>query len=87
MSKKDFERNRFNFLITEARMGLTFCSIALGAADSVERRARNQLNARKAYDAVARFRRDLALTKSQEARLNGLMDKMRANLVQLGERL
>jgi hypothetical protein len=86
MEEEEFQRNRFNFLITEAHTGLTFADIALTVPIDNEKRSRNTINARLAYDTVGRFRCDLILSESQEAELNGLLNKHRANLVQLGEK-
>ena len=50
-----FETNnriRFEALMTDSRVGLTFAHLASEAVVGSEKRTRNQLNARKAYDAV-----------------------------------
>jgi len=42
----------FEALRTDTKVGLTFSALASEAAESSERRIRNQMNARKAYDTV-----------------------------------
>ena len=84
-SRDDFERASFDFLLTEARTGLTFSTIALGAEDDVYKIDRNTANARAAYDTVLRFRSGLVLSESQQGNLDALVTQLRANLLKLGE--
>jgi len=87
MDQDEFQRNRFTFLISEARTGIMFCNIALSATDNIEMRKRNIFNARRSYDQIAHSRRGLILTESQEAELNKAVNKLRKDLSRLGEPL
>jgi hypothetical protein len=85
--QEKLQRTRFGFLIADARIGLTFCRIALIASNNIEMRERNTFNALRAYDGILRSQADLILTKSQEATLNQLTEKLHARLMRLGEML
>ena len=61
-----FETNirlRFEALMTDSRVGLTFARLASEAAAGSEKRIRNQANARKAYDTVLSLSRKIDLSE------------------------
>jgi hypothetical protein len=45
MQEEEFQRIRFNFLMADVSIGLTFCRIALNASDKIEMRERDTFNA------------------------------------------
>ncbi len=67
----EFDKTRSEFPNTELQAGLTFCRLALDAQDAAKR-ARNRINARKAYRAILHFSKDAALTPSQARTLKEL---------------
>ena len=83
-----FETNtrlRFDALMIDSRVGLTFATLASEAASGSEKRIRNQANARRAYDAVLRASDDTSFTESQTQELAGKMKVLKSALEALGE--
>ena len=74
------------FLRAELRIGFTASKIAL-RADTTERQNRNRVAARKAYDALQRFRPKAILTKDQVQEIDMRTEELRAQLRLLGERV
>jgi hypothetical protein len=81
----DLNATGLEFLTTEVNTALTFTEIALGAGDDVDKVERNRLNARKAYDTVLRFRDRVAMSKTQSEALDSQMERLRNDLLKLGE--
>ena len=79
-------RLQFKALRTDSRIGLTFATLASGAAGT-EKRIRNQANARKAYDAVLSGSRKMSLSEDERQELTAGLDKLRSALGVLGEQL
>ena len=71
-------------LLTELRTGLTFARVALDSAED-EKRYRNRLNARKAYDTYIKLRNQVALTADESRTLESKLAELRASLALLGE--
>jgi len=72
------------FLKTELETGITFANLALSATD--ERKvARNTANARKAYDTAMKFMVGASLGADDSALLDPRLEKLRRQLVALGE--
>lgn len=65
-------------------MGFTLARIA-GRAARVEKRERNRVNARKAYDTAVRFMGKLQMTAPEEAELRAKSVKVQKELKLLGE--
>jgi hypothetical protein len=84
---EDFSASGFEFLMTEVGTGLTFAEIALGAGDDLDKIERNTLNARKAYEAVLRFRDRVQMSEVQSEALDRKIKQLRTDLLQLGEGL
>lgn len=59
--KLDYERNKFDFVITELELGTTFAETAL-SSESNEKAERNVRHARRAYQTAGRFRKDSSFT-------------------------
>ena len=74
------------FAKAELRAGLTFSHIALQSA-SQEKRERNRINARKAYDALLRFVDESALSVEGAEGFPNLLAQLKSNLLQLGEKV
>jgi hypothetical protein len=84
-----FETNnrlRFEALMTDSRVGLTFARLASEAAVGSEKRIRNQGNARKAYDAVLSLSRKSSLSAVESQGLAEGLTRLRSELEALGER-
>jgi len=74
------------FLRTELETGLMLARIAR-SAKRADKRNRNLLNARKAYDAVLRFMPGVMLTTSQTKELKKKLERLKKELRALGEDL
>lgn len=73
-----------DFLRCEIDTGLTLAKIALDA-NRRDRRNRNRLNARKAYDTVLRFMPRVSLTREEVSEMKIRVEHLKAELVRLGE--
>lgn len=73
-----------DFLRLEIDTGLTLAKIALDA-NRRDRRNRNRLNARKAYDTVLRFMPRVSLTPEEVSEMKIRVEHLKAELVRLGE--
>ena len=73
-----------DFLRSEIDTGLTLAKIALDAHRR-DRRNRNRLNARKAYDTVMRFMPRVNLTPEETSEMKIRVEHLKAELVRLGE--
>lgn len=82
----NFQRSAMHFLRAEIHIGLGLAKISLGA-NSSEKRERNRTNARKAYDAILRFRRDEELSSGDRAEIEAGLAKLRSALKSLGEKI
>jgi len=72
------------FLRTELDTGLTLARIAR-SAKRADKRNRNLLNARKAYEAVVRFMPGVMLTNGQTRELKNKLERLKKELRTLGE--
>lgn len=73
-----------NFLRAEIETGLTLVRIAR-SAKRADKRNRNLLNARKAYDTVLRFIPAVILTTSQSKEIRNRLERLKKELHTLGE--
>ena len=88
LTPDEFNATGLDFLMTEVTTGLTFSKIALsGGRDDPDKVQRNTWNARKAYDAVLRFRERVQMSKAESEALDSEMEQLRSDLLQLGEAL
>ncbi len=76
---------RIQAVFADLRVGLTLVRIATRAKPRSATRARNQTNARKAYDAVVRFSKGLAFTPAEEQKLKDGLAEIKSTLQELGE--
>lgn len=74
------------FLRTELRTGLTMARIAF-EAQSRDKLDRNRVNARKAYDTALRFLAKTPLREEEAEEIRGMITRLKAALMQLGEEL
>ena len=79
-----FRQVSTDFLKVDVATALTFAGIALQTNDS-EKRERNCRNARVAYDTVLRLIERVDLTDEDSQILNGNLERLKSELVQLGE--
>lgn len=78
-------RASVNFLKTDLNTALTFSAIAMQAHER-SKRDRMRQNARKAYDTVLRFMQRVELTPQDAQFLTSNLNRLRADLISLGEK-
>jgi acetylornithine/succinyldiaminopimelate/putrescine aminotransferase len=76
--------NGVNFLHSEIETGLTLVRIAQ-SAKRADKRNRNLVNARKAYETVLRFMPAVVLTTSQSRHMRNKLERLKKELQTLGE--
>ena len=76
--------NGLNFLRAELDIGRTLVRIAR-SANRADKRNRNLLNARKAYESVLRFMPGVILTTSQSKEIKNKLEQLKKQLRSLGE--
>lgn len=79
------DRTGFSFLLNDVEIALTLTRIAQDAESDPEKRARNQKNARRAYDAVTSLMGRVALTGEEEQELTQKLVQLKSELHLLGE--
>ncbi len=79
------DRTGFSFLLQDVEIALTLTRIAHDAESDSEKRARNQKNARRAYDTVIGLMSRVSLTADEEQELTGKLRQLKAELELLGE--
>ena len=72
------------FLRAELQTGLTLARIAQSAKDA-DKRNRNLLRAREAYEAVLHFMPTVILTLSQSNEIQSKLDRLKSELQKVGE--
>lgn len=75
-----------DFLLVDSEIALTFAGLALQTADDEKRRRRIQV-ARKAYDTIRRMREGIELSKTESAKLDSNVHRLKSDLQRLGESL
>ena len=79
--------NIVKFLKIDLDVALTFAQIALRSHSDQQKRARNQANARKAHDSVARWKNKLEVSQPDASEIDAKFQELRSALEKLGERL
>ena len=79
------DRTGFSFLVSDVELALTLTRIAQDAATDSEKRARNQNNARHAYDTITSLMGRVALTAEEEQELTTKLGQLKSELHLLGE--
>ena len=77
---------QLTFLDSEADTGITLAGIAVGASDS-DKKSRNILNARKAYDAIISRLQDLPASTPGLKAVRKKMETLQDMLRSLGEQI
>jgi hypothetical protein len=83
-----FERTEsagFDFLISDLDLAFTLARIAKQSGENAAKRARNLKNARRAYDTVEELSHRVALTGTHHKEFHDKLQKLKAELEQLGE--
>ena len=75
-----------DFLKIDVQTALTFCQIARETHD-LRKKLRNRHHARQGYDAILRLRQRVILTEEEALDLAENLEKLRGQLVKLGEAL
>lgn len=81
--KEMANQNGVTLIPAELETGLAFAQIAKRSAH--EKRDRNRKNARKAYDAVLRFRERVHCSSRDADVMNEKLERLRTDLAELGE--
>lgn len=76
---------RAGAVLADLRVGLTLAKLALEALPGSDKRRRNTINARKAYDSVVSFMDTISFTRAEERQLNDGLAGLKYALEQLGE--
>lgn len=79
------DRTGFFFFMNDVELALTMTRIAREGSDDSEKRARNQKNARRAYDTVTGLTCRVALTGEEEQELARKLTQLKSELQSLGE--
>lgn len=79
------EKTGAKFLITDLGLAMTMIHIASDADVESEKRARNQANARHAYDDVSRIRLHVPLSEHERQDVDHRLAELRSALEELGE--
>lgn len=86
MAQRD-DASGIHFLLTELQTGLVFAEVAQSTQPSEEKRRTNTANARKAHDTFLHFRDRVAPSEEETMKMDALLDKLKAALRDLGERV
>lgn len=79
--------NGVQFLNIDLDVALNFAKIALDSRRDHDKRTRNQANARKAHDAVIHWKERLGISGRDALGIDAKLQKLRAALEELGEKL
>lgn len=79
------DRTAFSFLLSDVELALTLTRIAQDADTDSDKRARNQHNARRAYDTVTGLTGRVALTGEEQQELASKLGRLKSELHLLGE--
>ena len=74
-----------SFLIRDLELMMKLTRIAADPSQSSEKRKRNRVNARHAYESVSRISRDAVLHNQERREVNSGLARLRSALEQLGE--
>jgi hypothetical protein len=86
MAKDLADRSGLAFLNAELRTGLTLSRIALSAIHQ-DKRERNRINARKAYDAILHYLPEANLSAREAEEIETRLAELRSELQLLGEKI
>jgi hypothetical protein len=83
---EEIEKAGAMFFITDLELALTLTRIAGDAAENSATKARNQANARHAYDEISRISYGAVLTDNDRGDVANKLAELRSALEQLGEK-
>lgn len=81
-----FVQSSIDFIRAELRTGLTLSRIALDTSNE-QKRERNRINDRKAYDAILHFLPTAMLSEVELTEINKSVASLRGHLQTLGEQV
>ena len=84
--QKRLERTGFTFFITDIELAMTLVGIAANAEKDPEKKARNQQNARRAYDTILRLSTSAPLKEEEHAEVDEKLRQLKSSLEGIGER-
>lgn len=85
--RRQFERNREDFILAEIESGITFARLAVDARDA-QRADRSVKNARKAYETAVRFLQERQLDDQEvHDKIAAGLASLKQHLLELGEKL
>lgn len=84
--REDRDRVLLDFVSVDLETSLTFRQIALNEREIEAKRKRNQINARKGYDAVVYFSKRVEIPPSVKSDFMAKLRKLKHGLEQAGER-
>jgi len=79
------EKTGTTFFLTDLDLAMTMTRIASDAPEDSQKRARNQANARHAYDTISRISHQAALTENERREVDNKLAELRSALEQFGE--
>jgi hypothetical protein len=77
------EQTGTTFFLTDLDLAMTMTRIASNAPKGSEKRARNQANARHAYDTISRISHHAVLTENERRDVDNKLAELRSALEQL----
>jgi hypothetical protein len=80
------EQTGTTFFLTDLDVAMTMTRISSKAPKDSEKRARNQANARHAYDAISRISHHAVLTDTERNDVDEKLAELRSALQELGEK-
>jgi hypothetical protein len=83
----DLNHTRIEFLKVDVETALTFSAIALKSDTDSERMLRNRHNARRGYDTILHFMRNVAFTDDERSFMSNRLKRLKSDLLALGETL
>jgi hypothetical protein len=83
--REELNRSKAGFLKTDLDTALTFADIASQAGENLEKKQRNQSNAREAYDTVLRLLKHATLNADEEREIHDRLGRLKLALQELGE--
>jgi hypothetical protein len=81
----ELDRTRIDFLKVDIETALTFSGIALQSENNLEKRRRNQENARRGYDTIQRLLKKVPLNPADSRMLSRNLKRLKSELQDLGE--
>lgn len=84
---EDLRTQRVRFLRTELELGTTFAGIALQKGSNADKKQRNKVNARKAYESVLQHLESMTMTTEETQDFRTRLAALKSMLLTLGEQV